>query len=176
GAAARPAAWAVCTGRRGCRPTWPRSACSCPDRLRGPRFRGPPSHQEHSVRQDARRPGPDPPDARHRYTSPYSRPFRPYPAMRGRTIAPAVPEWTYSARGIYRIFPNGLTSAKHKSRERKAPHSHIPGWPGPLPGEVEGGAVQREHVLVGFPFGRQPGLTIPAEHHRRPERAVVVVR
>jgi hypothetical protein len=28
------------------------------------------------------------------------------------------------------------------------------GTPGPLPGEVEGGAVQGEHVLVGFPLGR----------------------
>ena len=36
--------------------------------------------------------------------------------------------------------------------------------------------MQREHVLVGLPFGRQPGLPVAAEHHRRPERAVVVVR
>ena len=30
GAGARRAAWGACTGRRGCRPTWPPSACSCP--------------------------------------------------------------------------------------------------------------------------------------------------
>jgi len=36
--------------------------------------------------------------------------------------------------------------------------------------------VQRQHVVVRFPLGHQPGLAAPAEHHRRPQRAVVVVR
>ena len=66
GADARPAGWAACTARRGCRPTWPPSACSCPPSL----------------------------------------------------------------------VDQGL------------------GY------QVEGGAVQREHVLVGLPFGRQPGLPV----------------
>ena len=85
---------------------------------------------------------------RNRYTSLTAALSGPYPAMRGKTIAPAVPEWTYSPRGVYKFseWLNVCQALKPRTKSTTFLHSGLARPEFGRPGATQGLAVD-SHML-----------------------------